>query len=159
MNIQNWVIRFSLFTLVVLLLNGCGRYNDISVKGIKDVKFRGLNQKVILLSFDVEIDNPNTRKISVVEIDFKAWLNNRELGTFRIVEPIKLVPCSKQVYSIPAEIELRTIADAFRLATSGSIEGLLDRLEIEGKIKGKSFPVRKTIKVDRQKFKDLSSSL
>jgi LEA14-like dessication related protein len=137
----------------------CGQYNEIDVRGIRDVKFRGLKQNVVLLSFEVEIDNPNTRKISVIEIDFKAWLNNRELGSFRVTEPIKLVPCSRQTYSVPAEIELRNIADAFRIASSGSIERLLDKLEVEGKVKGKSFPMRKTLKIERQSLKNISSGL
>jgi LEA14-like dessication related protein len=156
---RTFLKKFFAISAILIFITGCGRYNDINVKGIKDVKLKGINQKVLMLNFDVEIDNPNTRKISVIEIDFKAWLNGRELGTFRITEPIKLTPCSRQVYSVPAEIELRTIADVFRLATSGSMEGLLDKLEVEGKIKGKSFPVRKTIKIERQSFKSISSSL
>lgn len=142
-----------------ILLLGCAQFNEISIKGIKDVEFKGLNKKVIMLSFDVEIDNPNTRKISVVEIDFKAWLNGRELGTFKVVEPIRLVPCSKQTYSVPAEIELRTIADAFRIVSSGSLEGLMESIEVEGKVKGRSFPIRKTIKIPRQAIIEMSSSL
>ncbi|MDX9770741.1 MAG: hypothetical protein RBT19_10270 [Tenuifilaceae bacterium] len=151
--------RIAALLFISFALTSCGNYNDINVKGVKDVKFRGLKQNVVLLSFEIEIDNPNTRKISVIEIDFKAWLNNRELGSFRVTEPITLIPCSRQTYSVPAEIELRTIADAFRIASSGSLEKLLDRLEVEGKVKGKSFPVRKTIKIERQSLKDISSSL
>ena len=151
--------RIAALLFISFALTSCGNYNDINVKGVKDVKFRGLKQNVVLISFEIEIDNPNTRKISVIEIDFKAWLNNRELGSFRVTEPITLIPCSRQTYSVPAEIELRTIADAFRIASSGSLEKLLDRLEVEGKVKGKSFPVRKTIKIERQSLKDISSSL
>lgn len=142
-----------------ILLSGCAQINEIDIKGIKDVKFRGLKKNTILLNFDVEIDNPNVRKISVVEIDFKAWLNDRELGSFRVTEPIKLTPCSRQTYTVPAEIELRTIADAFRLTTSGSLDKLLDRLEVEGKVRGKSFPIRKTFRIERQSLKNISSAL
>ena len=151
--------RWLSILVISLLFAGCGQFNEISIKGIKDVKFKGLNKKVIMLSFDIEIDNPNTRKISVVEIDFKAWLSGRELGSFRVTEPIKLVPCSKQTYSIPAQIELRTIADAFRIASSGSLEGLMGKIEVEGKVKGRSFPIRKTLKIPRQSFVNISSSL
>ncbi|HZJ74451.1 MAG TPA: LEA type 2 family protein [Perlabentimonas sp.] len=151
--------KWLLILVTPILLLGCAQFNEISIKGIKDVEFKGLNKKVIMLSFDVEIDNPNTRKISVVEIDFKAWLNGRELGTFKVVEPIRLVPCSKQTYSVPAEIELRTIADAFRIVSSGSLEGLMESIEVEGKVKGRSFPIRKTIKIPRQAIIEMSSSL
>lgn len=158
------IIRGRLFSGLIIIASiflfaSCGKFNDISIKEFNDVKFRGLKQNIVLLSFDIEIDNPNTRKISVFDIEFKAWLNDRELGVFRITEPIKLIPCSKQSYTVPAEIELRTIADAIRIATSGSFESLLDRIEVEGMIKGKSFPVRKKIIIERQSFKSLSSSL
>lgn len=148
-----------IFFASLFLFSSCGKFNDISIKELNEVKFRGLKQNVVLLSFNIEIDNPNTRKISVFDIEFKAWLNDRELGVFRITEPIKLIPCSKQSYTVPAEIELRTIADAIRIATSGSFETLLDRIEVEGVIKGKSFPVRKKMRIERQSFKSLSSSL
>jgi LEA14-like dessication related protein len=159
MKIKSLLKRTAALVITLLIFTGCGRYNDINVKGIKDIKFRGLKQNVVLLSFEIEIDNPNTRKITVIEIDFKAWLNNRELGSFRVTEPIMLVPCSRQTYSVPAEIELRTIADAFRIASSGSIDKLLDKLEVEGKIKGKSFPIRKTIRIERQSLNEISSTL
>lgn len=159
MKIRSVFKRVTALLFISFALASCGNYNDINVKGVKDVKFRGLKQNVVLLSFEIEIDNPNTRKITVIEIDFKAWLNNRELGSFRVTEPIMLVPCSRQTYSVPAEIELRTMADAFRIASSGSLDKLLDKLEVEGKIKGKSFPIRKTIRIERQSLNDISSAL
>lgn len=159
MRLRGIFLRGVIFVFAAFIFSSCGRYNDISIKEVSNVKFLGLKQNVVILSFDIEIDNPNTRKISVFDIEFKAWLNNRELGIFRVTQPIKLTPCSKNYYSVPAEIELRTIADAIRIATSGSIETLLDRIEVEGVIKAKSFPARKKIKVDRQTFKSLSSSL
>jgi LEA14-like dessication related protein len=151
--------RLLFISLSILFLSSCGKYNDISVKGMKGVKLRGLNKNQVLISIEVEIDNPNPRKITITDINLKAWLSERELGDFRITEPIKLIPCSKSIYSIPAEIELRTIADALRLASSGSIESLIEKIEVEGKIKAKSFPVRKTIRIKRQPFKGLAKSL
>jgi len=159
MRLNNRLIQLIFISFVLTLFSSCGNYNDISITSFNNVKFRGLNQNTILLSFDIEVDNPNRRKISVTDIEFNTWINDRELGTFRITETIKLTPCSKRGYVIPAEIQLKTIADAFKLATSGSMESMLDRLEVEGSIKAKSFPVRKTIKVNRQPFRNLASSL
>lgn len=159
MRIVKSLLKGLVFGLVLVVVSSCGRYNDIFVKGVSHVQFRGLQQNVVLLSLEVEIDNPNTRKISVTGIEFNAWLSGRELGEFRITEPIKLIPCSKGTYVVPVEIKLRTIADAFRLVSSGSIESLLDRIEVEGKIKGKSFPVRKTFRVVRQPFRNIATSL
>jgi len=150
--------RWLLYASILLFLSSCGKVNDITVKGISDVKLRGIKQNVVMLNLDVEVVNPNKRKITITHIDFKAWLNNRELGDVRITEHIKLEPHSSSRYTVPVEIELRTIADAFRLAT-GSIDDLLDKIEVEGIIKGRSFPVRKKIMVARQPIKNLANSL
>ncbi|MFP4555954.1 MAG: hypothetical protein ACLFNU_03690 [Bacteroidales bacterium] len=150
---------FFAILVLALLFSSCSRYNYIIVEGIQDVQLRGIKQKVIYLNVDIEIDNPNTRRITVLDINFTAWLNNRELGEFRLAERIKLTPCSKQVYTVPVEIELRTVADAFRLASSGSIERLLKQIEVEGIIKGRSFPVRKRIRIKRQPFIDIAASV
>ncbi|HNS31171.1 MAG TPA: hypothetical protein PKN54_03775 [Candidatus Cloacimonas acidaminovorans] len=145
--------------IAFLLLTGCGKVNDISIKEINEVKLRGLKKNKIMLNLELVIDNPNTRKISITDIEFKVWMNDRELGDFRITEHVKLIPCSRQPYSIPVEIELITMADAFKLATSGSFENFLDRIEVEGYIKGSSFPVRRKITIERQPFINLKNSL
>jgi LEA14-like dessication related protein len=150
--------KWILIAAFALIFSACGKVNDISVKGFSDVKLRGIKKNVVMLYIDVEVDNPNKRKITISHIEFKAWLRDRELGEFRIAEPIKLVPRTQQKYTVPVEIELRTIADAFRLAT-GSIDDLLDSIEVEGVIKGRSFPVRKKLTVNRQPFRNLANSL
>lgn len=149
---------FGVLLIALIALSGCGKVNDISIKGIDGVKLKGIKQNVVLLNLDVEVDNPNTRKISITHIEFKAWLRDRELGKLRVNEHIKLEPCSKKKYTVPVEIELRTMADAFKLF-SGSIDDLLDSIEVEGFIKGKSFPVRKKLVVNRQPFRNLATSL
>ena len=159
MHSKNIFFKIAIIIVLAALFSSCGRYNDIHVEGISNVSLRGIKQRVVHLNIDVVIDNPNTRKITVLDINFTAWLNNRELGEFRIVEPIKLTPCSKETYTVPVEIELRNMADALRLASSGSIERLLERLEVEGSIRGRSFPVRRRISIHRQPFSTIGTSL
>jgi len=156
MNSKN-VKFFALFVLVVLFTS-CGKVSDISISSIGKVQLRGIKKNIVLLNLDVEVDNPNKRKITITKIEFKAWLKERELGVFRMSENIKLQPQTKQTYTVPVEIELRTLADAFRLATGG-VDDLLDKIEVEGYIKGRSFPVRKKLSVQRQSFKELANTL
>lgn len=150
--------RWIFFASILLLLASCGRVNDINVKGISGVQLRGISKNVVMLNLDVDVENPNKRKITITHIEFQAWLRDRELGKFRITESIKLAPRSNCRYTVPVEIELRTIADAFRLVT-GSVDDLLDIIEVEGYIIGRSFPVRKKIEVARQPFKNLANTL
>lgn len=152
--IRNLLLGF----LALALLAGCGKMNDVTVKGVSDIAFRGLKQNVVLLSLSLEVDNPNNRKITITDVHFKAWMNEREFGTLSTSEKIVLPPCSRSKYPVDVEIRLRTVADAFKLM-GGNFEEILKRIEVEGYIKGKSFPVRKKVVVPRQPFSDLANSL
>jgi LEA14-like dessication related protein len=151
-------LRTFLFIVVILSATGCSKVNDIEVRGVKDVRLKGLKQNVVHLSMNLEVDNPNTRRITITHVNFKSWLNQRELGTLEISQNIVLLPCSRGSYPVDVEIKLRTVADALRLM-SGSIEELLNKIEVEGYIKGKTFPFRKTVRIERQPFSNLSKSL
>lgn len=156
MNYKNF--KYIVVFLLLVFFSSCGKVNDISVSSIGKVQLRGITKNVVLLNLDVEVNNPNKRKVAITKIEFKAWLKERELGVFRMSETIKLQPKSKETYTVPVEIELRTLADAFRLATGG-IDDLLDKIEVEGYIKGRSFPVCKKLVVKRQPFSNLANSL
>lgn len=151
-------VKYIIYSLLLVFFSSCGKVNDISIKSIGKVQLRGINKNTVLLNLDVEVDNPNKRKIAITKIEFKAWLKERELGIFRMTETIKLQPQAVQTYTVPVEIELRTLADAFRLATGG-VDDLLEKIEVEGYIKGRSFPVRKKLTVKRQPFKNLANTL
>ncbi len=148
----------SYFIFILLILSGCGKVNEIKVVGIKNVQLKGLQKNIIKLNVELEVDNPNPRKITITHVNFKAWLNSRELGTLQTTEKIKLLPCSKNAYPVCVEIKLRTAADALRLM-SGSFDEMLNKIEVEGYIKGKSFPVRKKIVIERQPFSNLGKTL
>ena len=143
--------------LIASFTTSCRPIDDINITGIKNISLKGLNKNIINLSLDLEIDNPNNRKITVTEVQFNAWLNNRELGTMRSSENIVILPCSKSTYPIQIDVELRTIADALRLFTTPT-NNLLSQIEVEGFIKGRSFPIRKKIDIPRQPFTSLTKS-
>ncbi len=154
--------RFLLIALLGILMgmfSSCSVYNDISVDKVDGVKLRGIQKNVVLFNVDLVVDNPNTKKIKVTNIEFKAWLNDRELGDFSITEPIRLIPCSRKTYSVQVEIKLVNVADVFKLANPSGLETLADRIEVEGVIKGRACPIRKTIKVKKQPLRDVLNML
>lgn len=134
-------------------------YNDISVDKVDGFKLRGIQKNSVHFNLDLVVDNPNTQKIRVTKMEFKAWLNDRELGDIILKEPIKLTPCSRKTYTVPVELNLVSVADVFKLANPAGLETLSDRIEVEGKIRGKSCPIQKTIRVKRQPLKNVIEML
>jgi LEA14-like dessication related protein len=145
-----------LILTTMLLLGGCGRFEKISIHGMKGVKFRGMKDGKILLNLNLEVENPNNKKITISKIYLKAWMNNRELGVLNSTKSIVLKAKSREEFQIPVEIVLRTAADVFKLMNIK--EDLLNQLTIEGFIKGRIFCISKKLKIEKQPFTKLVNS-
>lgn len=150
----------TLRNLAVLLLGvtlaGCSGYRDVDIKGVRDVKFRGMQDGVVFLNLTVDVDNPNSAKIVIRRFEFNAWLNNRELGKLVSAEKVTLLPRSRADYVVPVEIRLRTAADAIKLLSRG--KQLLSMVTVEGYVKGGQFPVVRRVKIPRQPLDSLMKS-
>lgn len=140
----------------MILLGGCGKFEKISIHGMKGVKFRGMKDGKILLNLNLEVENPNNKKITISKIYFKAWMNNRELGVLNSTKSIVLKAKSREEFQIPVEIVLRTAADVFKLMTIK--EDLLNQLTVEGFIKGRIFCISKKLRIEKQPFSKLVNS-
>lgn len=152
---NRFVLLLSLF--VVIGLTGCGKYDDISIYGVKEYKFRGIKDGVIYLNLTLDVENPNRKPLVIKHIEFKAWLNNREFGKLRNSNKIKLEGKTRKDYEVPLEIALRTPADAFKLIGLG--KEILSAISVEGYIKGGRFPVSKKINIPRQTLNELANTM
>jgi len=145
-----------LFLSSMVLLSGCGKFEDVLIRGMKGIKMRGIKDGRILLSLTLDIENPNSKRITISKIYLKAWMNNRELGVLKNSEKIVMKPNSREEYIIPVEIVLRTQADIFKLTKLN--EDLINQLTIEGFIKGRVLCISKKISIDKQPFTKLMKS-
>lgn len=138
---------------IAVLLTSCGKYEDIKVMGVNDVKFSGLESSTLHLTATLDIENPNRANIKVKAMEFKTWLGNREFGTIKLDHKIKIKGNSRAGYEVPVEIKLRTAADALKFMTNK--EKLLKQMTVEGYIKGGNFPITKKIVVKKQPVDEL----
>jgi len=147
---------WSAILVSMVLLSGCGKFENITIHGMKNAELRGIKDGKILLNLTLDIENPNNRKITISKIEFKAWLKNRELGKLKNSKKITLKSKTRQEIEVPVEIVLRTAADIFKLT---NIKGdFLEQLTIEGFIKGRSMCISKKIIIEKQPFSKLANS-
>ncbi len=153
---MNKLRNLGLFLLLGVAFVSCSKFQEIDIKGVKDVKFKGMQDGVIFLDLTFDVNNPNSKKIVIKHFEFNAWLNNRELGKLSSTEKVTLMGNARADYLVPVEIKLRTPADAFKLLGSG--KKLLSMITVEGYVKGGKFPIVKKIKIHKQPLDSLMKS-
>jgi len=145
-----------LIVFSMILLSGCGNFENVVIHGMKNVKLRGIKDGRVLINLTLDIENPNNRKITIAKIEFKAWLKNRELGKLKNSQKIVLKAKSREEYEVPIEIVLRTAADIFKLTNLSN--DFLEQLTVEGFIKGRSMCISKKVNIEKQPFSKLANS-
>lgn len=153
---MNKLRNLILFLLLGVAFASCSKFKEIDIKGVKDVKFKGMQDGVIFLNLTFDVNNPNSMNIVIKNFQFNAWLNNRELGKLVSTDKIILLADTRADYEVPVEIKLRTAADAFKLLGSG--KKLMSMITVEGYIKGGRFPIVKKIKISKQPLDSLMKS-
>ncbi|MBQ9471129.1 MAG: hypothetical protein IJU72_09300 [Bacteroidales bacterium] len=150
------IINLIIAVATTLLLGSCGKPYDVQMHGVQDIKFVSLDKNKLRLNIVLDAENKQRAALKIKQIDFKAWLGDRELGTVRCTEKIKLKGKRRTACTVPLEIELRTIADALKLTVFN--QKLLSQIQIEGHVRGSRFPITKTFKVNKQPLLELLKS-
>jgi LEA14-like dessication related protein len=140
----------------MIIMSGCGKFDDIAIHGMKGFKLRGIKDGRVLINLTLDIENPNSRKITISKIYLKAWMNNRVLGVLKNSKKIVMKPNSRGEYTIPVEIVLRTAADIFKFTSIK--EDMLNQLTVEGFIKGRTLCISKKVNIEKQPFTKLVNS-
>lgn len=142
--------------LLALLLSGCGDSDTVRVHGMKGVKFVSLDSKTLCFNLTLDAENTKCGTVKLKDVNFTAWLGERELGTIKTTEKIKLKGRRRSDCVVPVQLELNTLADALKLTNLN--ERLLSQIKVEGSMRGSHMLVSKKIHVDKQPLLDLIKS-
>lgn len=142
--------------LLALMLTSCGDSDTVRIHGMKGVKFVSLDRNTLCFNLTLDAENTKCGAVKLKDVDFTAWLGERELGTIKTTQKIKLKGRRRSDCEVPIELELKTIADALKLTNFN--EKLLSQIKVEGSMRGSRMLVTKKIKVDKQPLIDLIKS-
>lgn len=153
---KNWTLRTLAF-LLVLLMSGCAKYENVKIHGAPELKFNGLTNSTLHLTLVLDVENPNRASFKVKALEFTAYLAGKHFGSICLDHKIRVRGRSREKYEVPLMIKLRTAADTFKLMANR--KKLLQQLTVEGYVKGGKFPVMKKIRIEKQTVEELVKSL
>ena len=116
--------RITYIALVLLAFGGlssCTLYKDVEVSEVKDVRFKGFDEKGIVAEVVVEIRNPNAYKLKAQTASIDVKLNGKPAGTVTFDQEYIIPKKSKDTYTF-------VLNGAFTGSSGGFLDNLLNVL-------------------------------
>lgn len=102
---RNKIWIFALSTvLIASLLPSCMRYEDISFKGIENVKIGKIGMNESTMEMDLVFNNPNNLGATLNSAQGKAWIQDMHVGDFLLNQDVKIP--ARSDFSVPVRLSL-----------------------------------------------------
>ncbi|MGB0882306.1 MAG: LEA type 2 family protein [Vicingaceae bacterium] len=133
--------------MIISLLIGCMTYKEVEVIEVTDVGIKKFTTEGVEVEVAMQIKNPNSYNIKIVDSDLQLFADGNKIGTANIENKVTLPKNSNKIHRFTITSSLKDIgSSAFPLLMS-VLGGKTIEMQITGDIKasakgiGKRFPV------------------
>jgi LEA14-like dessication related protein len=124
--------------LILVLVTGCKGVEDITMTGVSDFKFKGINNDLISFSAVVGVSNPSGIGFHISEVNVKTIADGNYIGTLSTTDKIRIPARSDTSYRMNFTLKLANI-----LTGASSLYNLSHKkevlVELQGFVKSRSF--------------------
>ena len=130
----------ALLLFILVLLTGCKGVEDITMTGVSDFKFKGINNDLISFSAVVGVSNPSGVGFHISEVNVKTMADGNYIGTLSTTDKIRIPARTDTSYRMNFNLKLANI-----LTGATSLYSLSHKkevmVELQGYVKSRSFLV------------------
>jgi hypothetical protein len=127
-----------LLLIILILFTGCKGVEDITMTGVSDFKFKGINNDLITFSAVVGVSNPSGIGFHISEVNVKTIADGNYIGTLSTTDKIKIPARSDTSYRMNFTLKLANV-----LTSAASLYSLSRKkevlVELQGYVKSRSF--------------------
>lgn len=143
--------RLTAVVIIVLSFSSCLTFEEVTITDIKSVKLLEFSDKGLLVESEIQITNPNSMNLSVVDSEFNVFIKNKKLAKAYIDSDLKIPKNSSEYHTVLMRSDYKDLADG---ALSNILALTMGRdniqFKVEGFIVGKAFLLRKKVKVSHE---------
>jgi hypothetical protein len=144
-----FLLAFSLF-----VLSSCKDIDNIDIKGVEKVSFRGIENNTVYFSAGLNVSNPSKVNFRIKEVNLATVADGDFLGTLQCDEDVKIASRKDSVYMVPLSLKLGNIftgaASLYKLSRQSRV-----KLEVKGYVRVRSGLVIRKIDISRSQFVDV----
>lgn len=147
---NNFLKHSLLLVLLSIISVSCFEIKPVEVGDIQGIRINKLSGKSISLDVLLPINNPNTFKFKITDINLDIVINNVNLGKVKNIDKVTVPARSNQIYSFLVEVEFSKILTGAISLFKYLMESQA-KVKLTGHIKVRAFFISKTIKVNEEK--------
>ena len=146
--------NFSKLSVVIVLLlsfSSCIEYKEVEITNIKHVKLLEFSKKGLIVESEIQIKNPNSFKLSIVDSDFDIFVKGSKLAKASIDNDIVLAKNSEEYHTVIMKSDYKDFADGALVKMLGLTMGSREiDFKVDGYITGKAFFIKKKVHVSHE---------
>ncbi len=144
--------KFILGLLFMLSLSACVNYEEVEITDIKSIRLVELTDRELQVETEVEIENPNSFEITVVESSFRVTVEDKAIGTASILDQVSVAGNSKKYYKLLLnssleDLEQNAMTNLLAITASGKDN---IKFKIDGYIIGKALFNKRKVQISRE---------
>ena len=142
------IFKCSAIIFFILSLYSCLEYKEVEVVdiievGVKDISTQGVDVEVAM-----QVKNPNSYNINIVDSDLNLFLKGNKMGTATIKDKVTLKKKSNAVYRFTLQSSFKDIGLGGLPVIMGLISQSSMEVQILGDIKAQAKGISKRIPID-----------
>jgi LEA14-like dessication related protein len=138
----------------LLMLSSCKNFDNVELRGIDKVIFRGIENNTVYFSAGLMVNNPSGVSFKIKEVNLKTVANGDFLGTLHCIGDVKIDARSDSVYRVPLSLELSNIftgaATLYKISRQKKV-----KMEVKGYVRVRTFLISKKIEVSESQVLDV----
>lgn len=134
--------------LLIGIIAACGDVQDVSLVKFEDIQIKDFKGKTATLIAKIKIDNPNTKKVIVKDVDAHILVSGSDFGKIKLAEDLVLGAKSNESYDVKFHLDINdSVTNIYAMAMN--IMSKKDvKLKAVGTVKGKMGIVSKRFPVE-----------
>jgi len=139
---------FIMALAIIFIAASCSKVNDIEIRNVNNLKFKGIQENMVNFDADLQIFNPSHRNIKVKEIDVRLIVNDVYVGRLMCENEIHIPSDAETFITVPFRLRITNLLSG--ISTLNSLSQQKDvKVHAEGFVKAGAGLLQKKIKVDK----------
>jgi LEA14-like dessication related protein len=111
--------KILIFGLLSLLPSCASWFFEKPTFSVKEIAITHISLKEINFLFGIEVENPNSFDLKLRGLEYKAYLDDQEVGKGRLEKEVLIAKSSSTLVQIPLQADFKSLGNPLGLFLSG----------------------------------------